>query len=161
MIKKNNVSAAVFEKIKQTLDARGVSYQTFHHEPTRTSEDAARIRGVSLASGAKAIVLCGDKTGQHVLCILPANRKLDGAKMKQLLGEKMNFAPDPIAVTDCEPGSVPPLGSVLGLKTYCDSLLAQQMEINFNAGLLTDSIRMMYSDYITVESPVIADLSKE
>lgn len=155
------MSVAVFEKIKEKLDGAGISYQTFHHEPTRTSEDAARIRGVSMASGAKALVLQGNKTKRHFLCVMPADRKLDSGKIKHIVGEAISFAKDPFGLIDCEPGSVPPFGSVLGLQTYCDTLLAEQTEINFNAGLLTDSIRMLYVDYISVESPIVVDLSKE
>jgi Ala-tRNA(Pro) deacylase len=54
---------------------------------------------------------------------------------------------------------VPPFGSVVGLSTYCDQRLAENDSINFNAGSLTDSIRMQYEDYVKVEQPQLVDIS--
>ena len=150
---------SVFEKITQLLDANGVVYKTDHHEPTRTSEDAARIRGVDMHTGAKALVIRGNKSKKHFLCVIPADLKLDGKKVKAILGEAISFASDPETVTGCVPGSVPPLGSVIGLQTYCDKRLAENEFINFNAGSLTDSVRMTYLDYIRVEKPILVDIT--
>lgn len=150
----------VFDKIKKLLDARKIAYQTFHHEPTRTSQDAARIRGVDLHSGAKALVLRGSKSQRHWLFVIPADLRLASKKVKALVGENTSFATDPAAVTGCVPGSVPPLGSVVGLKTYCDARLQENEEINFNAGSLTDSIRMRYADYVAIEAPQLVDISE-
>ncbi len=151
---------SVFEKIKQLLDANDIVYTTAHHEPTRTSEDAARIRGVSLHEGAKALVLRGSKTKTHWLFVMPADLKLDGKKVKQIVGENVSFAQDPETVTGCVPGSVPPFGSIIGLKTYCDKRLAENEEINFNAGSLTDSINMKYGDYLALEKPTMSDIAQ-
>ena len=151
----------VFEKIKSLLDQHGIRYQTSHHEPTYTSEQASKIRGVAMESGAKALVLRGSKTHTHYLCVIPANLKLDSKKAKAVIGEAVSFAQDPEAVTGCVPGSVPPFGSVVGLKTYCDPRLAKNDIINFNAGSLTDSIAMRYEDYITVEKPTMVEIGKE
>jgi len=41
------------------LTEKGVEYTVTEHEPCKTSEESAAIRGVSLASGAKAM-LCED-----------------------------------------------------------------------------------------------------
>ena len=151
---------SVFEKILQLLDSSGVVYKTEHHEPTRASEDAARIRGVDLHTGAKALVIRGNKSRKHFLCVIPADLKLDGKKMKTLLGEAISFASDPVTVTGCVPGSVPPLGSVIGLQTYCDKRLAENEFINFNAGSLTDSVRMTYADYLRIEKPIVVDITQ-
>ncbi len=150
----------VFEAIKQKLDAAGIAYHVEHHEPTRTSEDAARIRGVALHSGAKAIVVTGEKTHTYTLFVMPADLRLDSKKVRALLGESVSFAQDVEAVTGCVPGSVPPFGSIIGLKTYVDQRLADNLEINFNAGSLTDSIRMRYDEYLRIEQPSVMDIVK-
>lgn len=149
----------IFTKICALLDERGIEYQKFNHEPTRTSEDAARIRGVELHAGAKALVVRGSKTKVHYLCVIPADLRLDGKKVKAIIGENISFAQDPETVTGCVPGSVPPLGSVLGLKTLCDQRLAENETINFNAGSLTDSVEMKYTDYLAVEQPQLVDIT--
>ncbi len=150
----------VYHKIIALLNERGVVYQTQHHEPTVTSEDAARIRGVSLHEGAKALVLRGDKSGQHYLFVMPADLRVDTKKVQALVGERVCFAPDPEAVTGCVKGSVPPLGSVIGLKTYCDARLAENVSIHFNAGSLTDSVTMRYEDYLQIEQPQLVAVTQ-
>ena len=62
-------------------------------------------------------------------------------------------------MTGCVKGSVPPIGSVLGLDTYCDPRLAENEMIHFNAGSLTDSVTMRYDDYIRVAQPVMVDIT--
>lgn len=151
---------SVHEKIKALLDDAGVTYKTEHHDPTITSADAARIRGSDLHAGAKALVIRGSKSGNHFLCVMPADLRMSSKKVTALIGEKFSFAPEPEAVTGCVRGSVPPLGSVVGLKTYCDARLAESDIINFNAGSLTDSIEMKYSDYIAIEKPEVVDITE-
>jgi len=46
---------ATFEKIKEFLGA--TEFQVSTHAPVMTCEEAAEVRGVSLASGAKAMLL--------------------------------------------------------------------------------------------------------
>ncbi len=150
----------VYEKIKAKLDEAGAVYATQHHEATITSEDASRVRGVSMHAGAKALVLRGKKTDAHFLFVMPADLRFDAKKAKALLGEPVTFAAEPEAVTGCVRGSVPPFGSVVGLKTYCDARLAENEDIHFNAGSLTDSVTMKYSDYLRIERPEIVDITE-
>ena len=153
-------SMSRLQDIVKLLDARSISYTLSHHEPTRTSEDAARIRGVEMHSGAKAIVTKGHKTGTHYLFVLPADLKLDNQKVKSLVLEAVGFERDLEGVTGCVPGSMPPFGSVFGMKTFVDRRLSENDVINFNAGSLTDSVCMKYEDYLLVEKPEIRDITK-
>ena len=150
----------VFEEIKQKLTQAGIEYTATHHKPTFTSEDASRIRGVDMHSGAKALVIQGKKSGTHYLFVMPADLRLDAKKVKKIIGERMTFAKDVESITRCVPGSVPPFGSIIGFKTYVDFCLAENDRINFNAGSLTDSINMKYQDYISVEKPEIVDVTE-
>ena len=153
------MSTPVFTKICALLDEKKIEYKKFQHEISRTSEDAMYTLGLSMHSGAKALVLRGSKTKQHYLCVIPGDLRLDGKKVKVLVGEQISFAEDPETVTGCVRGSVPPLGSVLGLKTFCDNRLAENQTIHFNAGSLTDSIEMQYTDYLVVENPTLTDIT--
>lgn len=153
------MSTPIFTKICALLDERGIVYKKVHHEPMGKSQEVALLRGVDLHSGAKALVVRGSKTKMHYLCVIPADLRLDGKKVKAVVGENISFAQDTTEVTGCVPGSVPPLGSVISLKTYCDSRLGENEVINFNAGSLTDSIEMKYTDYLTVEQPQLVDIT--
>ncbi len=72
---------ATFERVISLLESRGVSFGRLDHEPTKTSAESAAVRGATLESGAKAMLM---KAGQpladgstHVLVVLSAARKAD------------------------------------------------------------------------------------
>lgn len=111
-------------------------------------------------SGAKALVMRGKTSGSHWLFVMPADLRLDVKKAEAIVGEKIGFAPDPETVTGCVKGSVPPFGSVIGLKTYMDKRLGENETINFNAGSLTDSINMKYADYVAIEQPEVVEITE-
>ena len=49
------MSVKVFEQIDQLLTQAGVKFDVVEHRAVYTSEEAAEVRGSSLASGAKAL----------------------------------------------------------------------------------------------------------
>jgi Ala-tRNA(Pro) deacylase len=145
---------SVFERLTALLDQSDIAYQIARHEPVFTSEEAARVRGTSLASGAKALICRADAS--FVLFVMPADRKLDSKQVRKAFGlRSLRFATrdEVLELTQLQPGSIPPFGQLFGLKTYCDEALAEQPRINFNAGDHTISIGMSYDDYVKAEQP--------
>jgi Ala-tRNA(Pro) deacylase len=148
------MSPSVFERVESLLAPQGVDYKVLRHEPVYTSEQAARVRGTPLASGAKALICKGEDT--FVMFVLPADRKLDSAASRRACGwRKLRFASreEIVQLTDLLPGSIPPFGSLFGLRTLCDQRLSENEFINFNAGDHSISISMSYADYVRVEKP--------
>jgi Ala-tRNA(Pro) deacylase len=144
----------VFDRLSELLRQNNAVFQVTRHEPVFTSEEAARVRGTSLASGAKALICKVDDS--FVMFVLPADRKLDSkAARKQLKARSLRFASadEVLAMTGLKPGSIPPFGSLFDLKTYCDARLRDESVINFNAGDHAISISMAYSDYERTEQP--------
>jgi Ala-tRNA(Pro) deacylase len=152
--------SSVFERLHERLQQNGVPFTVSRHEPVFTSEQAAAVRGTSLASGAKALVVkAGDR---FVLLVVPADRKLDSRKARVSLGVKaLRFATpeEVLELTGLKPGSIPPFGSLFGLPTYCDPALAANESINFNAGDHAISVQMTHADYLRVEAPTAAELT--
>lgn len=146
--------ATPFERLCQFLTQRGVPYDVLRHAPVYTSEEAAKVRNTTLASGAKALVCKADD--RFVLIVLPADRKLESKLTRKALGIKsLRFASreEVEQLTGLAPGSIPPFGSLFGLATFCDAKLADQPRINFNAGDHAISISMTYDDYVAAEQP--------
>ena len=135
-----------------TLQA--VSYDVLRHAPVYTSEEAARVRGTSLSSGAKALICRADDA--FVMFVLPADRRLASKQIRRLAGiRNLRFADrdEVLQLTGLTPGSIPPFGSLFSLPTWCDQRLAEEPTINFNAGDHSLSISMKYADYERVEQP--------
>ena len=151
---------SVFQKITQLLDASNIEYHLTEHAHVRTSEEAARIRGVDMRTGAKAMVLKSKDT--YLLCVLPADRRINWKKIKQVTGLKeIRFATEEEAekVTTVKMGSVPPFGNVLGLQTLYDKAILETDSVNFNPGSTTHSISMKTSDLVKLVSPHIVEIT--
>src|SRR5947208_11603099 len=122
---------SVCDRLQNWLKQNGAPFTVLHHEPVFTSEQAAAVRGTSLASGAKALVV---KAGEEfVLLVLPADRKLDSRKAREALRVKaLRFASkeEVQSLTALQPGSIPPFGSQFQLETYCDPALGENASIN-------------------------------
>ena len=150
------MSATVLQRIEQLLNEQGIAYDILHHEPVTTSAEAAAVRGVPLASGAKALICKCDAA--MVMFVLPADRRLASKQIRREANyRKLRFAtPEEVLdLTQLKPGSIPPFGSLFKLPTFCDGALSENDRINFNAGDHSVSISMLYVDYLKVEHPEI------
>jgi prolyl-tRNA editing enzyme YbaK/EbsC (Cys-tRNA(Pro) deacylase) len=153
----------VLERIREALSQAGVDYQEIRHAPAHTSEESARVRGESLAVGAKALLLKTDNSFR--LFVLPADRQLDTKKIKQELKVKSTrFATSEelLEQTGLVPGSVPPFGTpILPFELYGDTAIGStEDKVAFNAGSLTLSIVMKASDWKAVAKPVQFSFAK-
>ena len=150
---------SVYQKIIDKLDKSQIKYQHYEHKPVFTSEDSARIRGTTMHQGAKALVMQADN--KVILFVLPADLKADVSKLGELIGVKKLILASKDLVetkTGLEIGSIPPVGSVMGLKTYTDSRLSENEEIAFNAGRHDRSIKMRYEDFLRIENPEVVKM---
>lgn len=96
--------------------------------------------------------------------VIPAHQKLDSKKVRQGLGiHGLRFATQEELreLTGLPPGAVPPFGSLFGLPTYCDTRLATNERINFNAGNNSISVSLRYEDYLKVENPTLGPFATQ
>jgi len=155
------MSESVFERVEQLLTSRNLAFGVLRHNPVYTSEEAAAVRGVSLSSGAKALICKAED--RFVMFVIPADRKLASRQVRRLHGwRKLRFAnrEEVLALTGLTPGSIPPFGSLFALPTYCDEKLGENTTINFNAGDHTISVNMRYVDYFDAEQPEVGSFAE-
>ena len=146
-----------YEAIIGLLDETHTAYEQIEHAPVFTSEQAAAIRGMTLKQGAKSLLM-KTKEGLFVLVVLPGDKRVDSKKLKALLGTKeIRFAsPDEVeASMGCKIGSCYPFGVIAGLRTLVDESLADNAVISFNPGRHDISIKMKYTDYVTLSHPEV------
>ena len=150
-----NGSPVVLERIRSLLRDSGAPYREAHHQPTRTSLEAADARGESIRIGGKAIVAKVNKSFR--LFVLSAALELNSrAICRHLQAQRFRFAgrDELLDLTGLVPGCIPPFGRpILDLDLYVDSSILENDRIAFNAGSLTDSIVMGREDYIRIAEP--------
>ena len=145
----------VTEEIKSLLIKNNYWFETFEHEPVRTSEEAARVRtGYTLHQGAKAIIIRvknNETDKKFVMLVFPADLKFNKEKVKNVLNIKdIRFAtPEEISslTGGVEIGGVPPFGNLFNLEVFVDPKLFENEKIVFNAGDRRFSIAMKSEDY--------------
>ncbi len=148
------MSDTVFQQVERLLREHGAAFDILRHEAVYTSEEAARVRGTSLSSGAKALICKAD--GRFMMFVLPADMRLASKQIRRERGwRKLRFAAreEMAELTGLEPGSIPPFGSLFDMPTLCDRRLRHNESINFNAGDHCISVSMRLDDYIRVENP--------
>jgi prolyl-tRNA editing enzyme YbaK/EbsC (Cys-tRNA(Pro) deacylase) len=153
---------AVFDKIIELLKTNNINFESIHHEATPTSEDSARVRGDDLSQGAKAILY--KVQDEYALFVFAADKRMNPKliknyfKMKGKKAKKTRFASSEelMNLTGLIPGSVPPFGEpILPFDLYVDPSLLSNTIIAFNAGSITDSIKMSLRDYQDIANPEV------
>lgn len=141
----------IVQKIKDLLEQNSVDYNYMEHEPTPTSEDAARVRGTKPEEGAKAIILRTSKTNKNVMVVLPGNLKINSKNVKNYIAEDISFE-DPNIILQkfgLIIGGVPPFANLIDSQIIflIDEKLFLNENISFNCGKKTASITMNAKEY--------------
>ena len=146
-----------YQRICALLQSQNLRFEEIHHIATPTSIDSAKIRGDDLSQGAKAILY--KVQDGFSLFVFAADKRMnpklikDHFKSRGKKAKKTRFASNEELkdLTGLVPGSVPPFGRpILDFDLYIDPSLLENEIIAFNAGSITDSIKMSLSDYIDV-----------
>ncbi len=157
----------ITQRIVALLEQGGYWYETFEHEPVRTSEEAAQTRpGYTLQQGAKAIIARVKRSKndkQFVMLVFPADRRFDNRAVKQFFQAKdVRFATEEEVTTltgGVQLGGVPPFGNLFNLPVYVDPALFEQERIVFNAGDRRFSVAMRAADYQALVQPEVVALT--
>ncbi|TWU12375.1 Proline--tRNA ligase [Symmachiella macrocystis] len=143
-------------RIDEMLSSRHVHFESLQHRPTFTANRMAQVLHIPGKEVAKSVLLRSG--GDYVLVVLPATHYVDMERIRRRLGEENveMASEDEIAhmFPDCEPGAMPPFGSLYDVPTLMDSSLAEDEEIVFENQSHAEAIRMRFEDYDTLEHPI-------
>ncbi|MFA5094664.1 MAG: YbaK/EbsC family protein [Candidatus Omnitrophota bacterium] len=153
---------AIPAKLKKYLDSNKVKYKTLKHKLAYTAQEIAAAQEVPGKQVIKSVLVKTDKG--FALAVLPAIHLIDLKKLKSALKCKsLKIATEKEmekTVPDYKPGAMPPFGALFGLDTVADKILKEDIEIVFNGGTHTDTVKMKYSDFEKLAGPKIADFGK-
>lgn len=150
----------MYEKIIGLLESKNIKYEIFEHEPVRTAEDAARVRGISLDDGGvKSMIVKVDK--DFLLLLMPSSKRLDSKKVKNYFKAKsIRFATELEAeeISKVKMGSVYPFAQLMGLRVYADLGIKNLSIIYMNPGSVTITLKMKATDLLDIVQPEFFDL---
>lgn len=147
---------SITNRLQELLEENDISYDVIEHAPAYTAQEEAAAAHVPGRTWAKTVVLVAD--GEPQMAVLPATHRVNEERFRQLLGaEGVRLADEEEFASlypDCEPGAMPPFGTLYGQTTFVDETLRQAERIAFNAGDHETAVEIAYSDYETLASPV-------
>ncbi|NGX38856.1 MAG: Aspartate--tRNA(Asp/Asn) ligase [Chlamydiae bacterium] len=150
-------------EIIRLLNQNDIQYKHLKHDETPvSSEETAKMRGMTLADGVKSLILRGKQSKRNYQINIPAHKKVDMKAVASALGEKCEFE-DPAVIEErfgLLLGAVPPFGNLLNLETYFDEEINDRPHSAFNCGLRTESIQMHPHDLIKLVDPKMGRFSK-
>ena len=128
---------SIAKQLQDYLKEHEVRFRTIEHPHTGSSMESAEqahIPGDALAKG--VLVKNGDG---FLMVVLPSDYHVDLPLLEKLLHQRVKMASEEELAhlfPDCEPGAVPPIGQVYGIKTIWDpaSSLGSQERVFFEAG---------------------------
>lgn len=146
---------AISQTLKASLDGAKVRYTVAKHPVAYTAQEIAAAQHVPGRQLAKSVLVTTDRG--PVLAVLPAIELIDFKKLKALLGVKQlrlgKEADIKQHFPDVEVGAMSPFGNLYGVPVVVDQQLGESVEIVFNGGSHTETIKMPYRDFATLVKP--------
>jgi Ala-tRNA(Pro) deacylase len=148
--------------IERFLTTHHVPYTRLPHVRAITAQEEAAVTHTPGRAWAKTVVCLADNA--PIQAVVPADRVVDPVRLRELVGartlriaEEDEFAP---LYPDCDPGAMPPFGTLYGQAVFVDQAICDDAEIVFNAGTHTDAIRMRYQDFDRLVHPTVGTFAR-
>jgi Ala-tRNA(Pro) deacylase len=125
---------SIAPQLRQFLDEAKADYDIVDHQPTQSALDSARSAKIPAERVAKAVLL-DTADDDHLLAVLPSDRRVELSELRSELGSKPRLANEAEVgkvFRDCEVGAIPPVG--YGVTTIIDDSIEQQPDVYFEAG---------------------------
>lgn len=156
-----------YERLLQLFGRTNSDYRLIDHIPEGQTERASVLRGHSLESAAKCLVLeVRDRVGaaRYVLAVVPGDRRVDLKRIRDLFdGADARMAGRDVAerLTGCRSGCIMPFAFAAELSLVVDPDLLRHERIFFNAGRLDRSVALATRSYLALAGPRVASIVKE
>ena len=151
-------------RLIEWLEQHDVEFELHRHRPTATARETARAEGVDPRTFAKTVAVA-TSDGRRALLVLDAVDRLDLLKARRALGaadvhllteaQLIDLAPT------CDPGTIPPVGSLFELPVIADYAVRDDPEITFNAGSHEFAVRVDRAAWEREAAIRYADLAEE
>jgi len=150
-------------KLREHLDQLGVPYTHHSHPTAYTAQEIAAVAHIPGSQMVKSVLLTADDDAL-VMAVLSSNDTVDLDVLREEIGcQTLRLATEDEfgdAFPTCKTGAMPPFGSLFNLPAYCESTLARQREIEFNAGTHEETIRMGFGDFKQLVNPKMVHFAR-
>jgi Ala-tRNA(Pro) deacylase len=142
------------EQVRAALDAMGISYEQYTHQPVFTSDEAAEHWADIPATRVKNLFLRNKKGNRHYLVILEIGKQADLRHLVKIIGDdRLSFgSPERLMSTmGLTPGSVSPFGLLNdpahAVHVIIDEDLRRVQRLIFHPNINTASLTISVADF--------------
>ncbi len=154
---------ALSAKLKKFLDERKIKYKVVEHKTVFTAYDLAQTLKEKLENVAKTIVVKADK--DHLLVVLPGNRRVDFSKLKKFLrAKKVDIDREGVmqAVFKVKPGAITAFGALYkNTPVLMDKALTKAKKVVAGAGNLEQALHMTAKEFLKATEAKLGDFSEK
>ncbi|MES9966691.1 MAG: YbaK/EbsC family protein [Sedimenticola sp.] len=121
--------------LREYLSDHAASYETIAHPRTASALQTSEVSHVPGDRMVKSVLLGDDDS--YVMALIPASHRLDIEHVNDTIGRELDLMPETEvagAFTDCEVGSIPPVGEAYGIETLVEPCLLDEPEVFFESG---------------------------
>ena len=152
----------VSERLVHFLEQQHVPFVTIPHARAYTAQEIAASVHVPGQDVAKTVMVLAD--GKLTMAVVPATRRLDLVALKKSIGaRKIRLATETEfegVFPECEVGAMPPFGNLYDLPVVVDDSLRKDVEIVFNAGSHTETLKIRFDEFINLVKPTFASFTE-
>lgn len=143
------------------LRLEDAEYVVVRHGPVGSLQEAAAKRGVPESAVIKTMVI-RVSDDEYVFVLVPGDRVIDWAKLRQVLGANRLSLPDEataLAVTGYERGAITPFGASHDLPVIADTRLAGKI-VSIGGGARGVSLTITGDDAVRLLGANLSDVTK-
>jgi Ala-tRNA(Pro) deacylase len=148
---------AVAPILQEFLRHARVPYAVLPHPESSGAQHAAAVCHVRGRQWAKTVICFAD--GEPIQAVIPAHMDVDLPRLAVLIGAStLRLASEEELAwlyPDCEPGAVPPFGSLCRHHVFVDGSLAAEPLIVFSGGTHHDAVALRYDDFVAAVRPIV------
>ena len=148
------------KRLIECLTRNNVRFEILHHTESFSAQGIAEAEHIKAEHHAKVVMVRAGE--QHLMVVVPADRRVDLEKVEQITGRVVSLDTEfefKSFFPDCQVGTMPPFGNLYDLPTFVDTSLTHEDYIVFEAGTHTEAINLSYAHYEQIVNPQIVDLT--
>jgi Cys-tRNA(Pro) deacylase len=146
----------------EAITAAGIAHRVVRTERASSAEESARLQGIETRQLLRTIVVRrGD--GDYLFVLVPAGRRFDWPKLRELLGVRRMTLPDAGEardVTGYERYTITPFGSTTAWPVITDAAIVDEPVVAIGGGGFGINLHLAPADLIAGLGATVADVSQ-
>jgi Cys-tRNA(Pro) deacylase len=143
------------------VEAAGIPHRVVRTERASSAEESARLQGIETHQLLRTIVVRRGE-GDYLFVLVPAGRRFDWPKLRELLGVRRMTMPDADearAVTGYERYTITPFGSTTAWPVVADAAIVDEPVVAIGGGGFGVNLHLVPQDLIAALDAIVADVS--